>query len=580
MKTVRTILFVIFVCLVGVSTQAQDLDRVLARLQSSSPQERVGALRQLAEMEADLRASKPMLNALCDSSSNVRREALTTWGRVAEAYADAFRQAQLPRKRATQEQYEVAEEAEQNWHKNFIAAVETCAADRSNSIRQTAVRTLVQLCTSVEALFPPYEGWCATGIELSLSYKAKECLDKIAKKQPSLLFSLVNEQDKQIAYGVTSTLAQVKYPNVYPILRRFLLHSEPVWRMIGCAGLSHKDNPDPDILPLLSDPDVRVRECAVHNLKDWEKIRARLAGAFPQPDAALRWSTIRLLTFSGAKQYYTLIKAACSDPDREVMSLALGAAVERRLALSPGYLAELLTHPFPPVRREAAKLLWQQEEKKTIPRLLPLLEDPEETVRQALIECMRLVDDPRLPAPILKAYRLSKRERNSSVVCALYSSWRYSRPLILQAMKDKEARIRALSAQVLGAVDFNDRMERLDDPPPPSKINSAELQAGLEELSRDSSPKVRVVVADAVSQYYSERAPTWAARITIRLLEDTDKNVCLEVMRLLRCPEDSQLKNQMKGILYRLSGSADKQIAEAAEDAKDNLASPGGVSPY
>src|SRR5690349_15585758 len=111
MRTARTIFLVMFLCLASLSVQAQSLDSVLARLRSDTATERVAALRQLARMDADLRAFKPLLDALGDSSPDVRLEALKTWGVVGPAYDDAIIKAYTPPKSASMEKAWAAREA-------------------------------------------------------------------------------------------------------------------------------------------------------------------------------------------------------------------------------------------------------------------------------------------------------------------------------------------------------------------------------------------------------------------------------------------------------------------------------------
>src|SRR5690349_14291637 len=121
MKATKNLLVVLCLCLLSLSVQAQKLDSILARLRSDSAATRMTALQQLAKMPANLRASEPMLDALNDSSADVRRETLRTWGLVGNAYGTASSTKHWWSDRRTEEQNRAELEIEQNWQKALIA---------------------------------------------------------------------------------------------------------------------------------------------------------------------------------------------------------------------------------------------------------------------------------------------------------------------------------------------------------------------------------------------------------------------------------------------------------------------------
>src|SRR5262245_55199955 len=134
MKTARTILLMLFLCLMALSAQAQNLDSVLTRLRSDSATERVAALRQLAKMPADLRAVEPLMNALSDTSLDVRREALTTWGKVGESYSVVMYKVLRQQKRGQNAQRWVLLNELQNWQKELVARLEADTEDSSQEV--------------------------------------------------------------------------------------------------------------------------------------------------------------------------------------------------------------------------------------------------------------------------------------------------------------------------------------------------------------------------------------------------------------------------------------------------------------
>lgn len=560
MIRLRLILLLTALCLLQQSAFAQNPDKLLTQLQSKSAAQRIAAVRQWAKQDVHLRAAPLLLAVLRDPAADVRREALTLWSQVAEGYAEAAYPAQTLNQNSTQEQYVAALKAQQEWQKDFLAAVKTCASDKEQAVRKEAVRTLARLSSSVEMLFPPYPfGICGTGIDMALSYQAEKCLDAIAQEQPDLLFSVVHEPEAQIAYATANALAAAKAERGLLLFTEFLKSPAPVWRLIGCDGIARQKNPNPMILPLLVDPDARIREYVLCHLEDRGKVRAELIAAYPQQNPALRWCAVKSASLDETKKPLSMIVTACYDPDKEVRALALETAESVDVTLPKNYLESLLHHGYPPVQCAAVKLLWKQEKMQAFLLLLLLLERAEPIVCETVVEELNDVNDPRLPAPVFRAFQQGKFKGAESGMGALASSWHSARPLILQAAEDKQETMRILAVSVLGQAAYEGRAAEAD------------LRDSLSKLARDTSPSIRERVTEAIYHACAKQESVWAVQLMRMLLEDSHSQVQSEAIRWLRVPKTPELRQQLSRVLLRLSQSTNTKIAEAAQGKLDQF---------
>jgi hypothetical protein len=123
-----------------------------------------------------------------------------------------------------------------------------------------------------------------------------------------------------------------------------------------------------------------------------------------------------------------LLREACRDQDGDVLADALSIIEYSAVKLPFASIRELLKHPHPRVRAEVARRLQTYEGERTFDLLLPLLRDPEESVRETLIELLSDEEDPRLPDEIVAAFQRSHGDSASYVAMALARTWRSSRP--------------------------------------------------------------------------------------------------------------------------------------------------------
>lgn len=555
MKPVRTFFIAMFACLMAFSAQAQNLDSVLARLLSSSDSERVSALRQLAKMPADFRAVAPLMNALRDSSSAVRLEALKTWGKSGEAYQTTVARRYGWDHRLTEEHNRAGQESEQNWQKELIASLVSNAEDSSEAVRKEALRTLAKLGPSVESILPPYYYGCGDGGEVDFSqyldHKADAALLQVGRKQVELLRSLAQDREAQVVYRVTGALMQIEKQPTLSIYRSFLRRPEPLWRIMGCIGLSRRELSDEETVALLSDSDDRVRECALY-YKDHERnLLSQLAPEFSFATVPLRRSILQLAAETLPREYFPLVQAACTDPNGEVVADALFIVDNYRVPLEEAFVKSRLQHPHPRVRKEAARLVKRRKYPEYFALLFPLLEDPAEMVREELIRLLYDENDPRLPATLVAAFRRNRNEPAGYIAHALQHSWNISEPIVRRLRRDSDWRLRLVA------------VEALETRPLPEIIPS------LTEAARDSHPKVRASVARLLHKNRTAQA----TQLLVKLLRDREEPVRLAAISALNGTEDSQARS----LLTRLSQSDDKYVAQQAQFALDGQT--GGVNP-
>jgi HEAT repeat protein len=550
MKAAHTILFIVFLWLLSLTAQAQNLDTILARLGSASAKERVSALRQLAKRPAEWHALKPLTKALRDPSPNVRQEALNTWSLVGEAYNKVVWRAHRARPQFTAERRAAEQKAYGDWHTEVVKAIGTCTHDRSQRVRLEAARTLARLGDSIRYIFPPYSTRCPPGTFWPLSYVVDDYLHDMAKQQPAILHILVREKEPQVVYRAAASLAMAGNPKIQPVLKAFLLHADPVWRMIGCATLSYQGT-DADILPLLADRDDRVRQCTTRHLHKHYEALQNLAASFPRMNALQKRSFLLLHHWALSEPGYPdLIRAACYDKDPDVVADAVKMTEYPPWRLPDDtYVQSLLRHPHPRVRASAASVLKRYHEKEALALLIPMLEDPDATVREAIVELAGGQKDARLPVALVASLRYNKEDVSDTFVWTMAGNWRYAEPLVLEMRKNEDWRQRALAVRTIGFVNHP---------------KTAELIA---DLARDTNPKVRQAVARSLLQ----KQGTPSSVILMGLLADKDKEVYLEALYALGVPKDAGTRAQIYPILQRLCQSSDVKIVEAAREARDSF---------
>jgi HEAT repeat protein len=202
------------------------------------------------------------------------------------------------------------------------------------------------------------------------------------------------------------------------------------------------------------------------------------------------------------------------------------------------------------VRASAAYVLKHRNEKEALSLLLPLLNDPDATVRETVLELMGGEKDARIPQALVASLRYNRQEEVSDTfVWAMAACWRYAKPLVLQMLKNEDWRHRSAAARIIG---FENHPK------------TAELVA---DLARDNNPKVRKAVARSL--HWKIDTPSLA--ILMRLLEDKNTEVCQEAIHALGLPKDAGIRSQIYAILTRLCQSDDVKIVEAARDAMDSF---------
>jgi HEAT repeat protein len=249
-----------------------------------------------------------------------------------------------------------------------------------------------------------------------------------------------------------------------------------------------------DLLPLLDDPDPNMRFVTVRALGQVRSPEAvpRLLPLLGDKRKELRFAAVEALGTIRAGAAVQPLTGVLSDPDRGLRRAAaesLGAIADLQ-AVTPLLLA--LDDEHWSVRCAAATALGRIRSLKATPALLGRVQDEDATVRRAAVAALGEIGDPRaagrlaqlLPEPALQASALEALRRlGSSALPELERAFAAADPparcllldlvgkledprarkLLLAALADASAVVRAAAARALGDGGFLDAVRPLMD---------------------------------------------------------------------------------------------------------------------
>lgn len=570
----RTVLCVAIVlaclaCANPAHAQAMDIEQVCAGLRSPVASNRITAFQQLAKMEAQREAIEPMMAALADPSPAVRCEALKTWGLVGAAVDRLVRYTRPERHTLPQGGDTVEMSAWQGWQKQLLASIEVNLASPSAALQSAALHSLGHLYEPVEYVCPPRPQGCIMPTPgIGLDDKVAAILVRFAERHPSAFVAMARETDPQVVYCSTSTLVAIKHPGVSTMLTLFLRDPDPMWRMIACNGLSKSGNVNSLLVPLLGDPDDRVRLTVLHNLRQHEKVLATLVHSFSTSPTPLKRSILLLMKYTRWQEdsvIAAVLGDAYDDVDGDIIADALDVRHEILMVwdrfdkkLTRLDIRRLLHHSYPRVRAEAARLLYYYRSTENFGLLLPMLRDPDTAVREVAIGMLEDEIDPRLPSELIAAYRLGAEKRSYDLPDSLVKNWRYSEPLVRRLVNDPDSRMRALAVKTLGR----------------KKITS--YIPWLAGAARDTSTEVREAAAWAALEW-TEALPGIAVlledkdpkvrRSAMEIFTRTDAVLARESLLALMQNPDKALASDATQYLEELEGREEARISREQRDA-------------
>lgn len=398
---------------------------------------------------------------------------------------------------------------------------------------------------------PPNPG-CGTGAEDYLYTNAEMCFDSVSEANSSLLFDLIQDKDPNVVFAAVSSLrGEVNRKRLQPVFRRFLMDRRPEWRAIGINGLYHSGlNADffRRILPLLGDPDERIRQSAQYYFSfmqnnitgaEPEEINTLLVETYETGTPVMRASVLHI--YGDARIY--LRPFALNDSDGYVRAQAIHEFL--KFDTMKPYLLQQFTHPDPRVRREAGKAWWNQNfwnQKEALPLdlMLSLLNDPDAEVRETQIANVAEYTDARITQPLLQALRHSEDKDgwlSQHVSAYLVKQGADAIPLVRQLLHADNPNLRMAAVGSVG------------------KLLPQEAAGLLLTALKDETPAVRAL---AVKEF-QDAADETIENALFPLLHDKTVQVRLAAVRKLGAIGSEQAREQ----LISLPEDADDEVDEA-----------------
>ncbi|MBI5809996.1 MAG: HEAT repeat domain-containing protein [Deltaproteobacteria bacterium] len=179
-------------------------------------------------------------------------------------------------------------------------------------------------------------------------------------------------------------------------LRKLLKSEDPYEKRNACeaVGESRMEGLIPDMVYLLNDEDLRVKEAALNALTSigGRPVAEAVAPLLRSQDVSLRNIGIEILGQTGSSALET-IASLLEDPDDDVVKFGVDiiADISDKRALE-GLLPALMEHKNPNVRASVAVCLGRHRCGSAVPLLIKALGDTEEWVRFSAIEGLGLLE--------------------------------------------------------------------------------------------------------------------------------------------------------------------------------------------
>ena len=261
-----------------------------------------------------------------------------------------------------------------------------------NGLPEITFQQVLEALLDADTPFPPRYLARFSDLEISEINQLAEIWPKIpAWRRKALLEDVqeLGEEDTILSFENLLTFA--------------LQDRDPQVRLPALRGLWDYESPRlvPTFLDLLSnDSDVQVRAAAAGGLGHYvylgevenlpkqtlQSIEERLLEAAKGNDQAeVRRSALEALGYSSKDEVGTLIDQAYQSGDREWVASALFAMGRSANERWRSQVKIMLNSQFPALRAEAARAAGELEMGSSIPRLLELLDDPDDQTRLASI---------------------------------------------------------------------------------------------------------------------------------------------------------------------------------------------------
>ena len=261
-----------------------------------------------------------------------------------------------------------------------------------NGLPEITFQQVLEALLDADTPFPPRYLARFSDLEISEINQLAEIWPKIpAWRRKALLEDVqeLGEKDTILSFDNLLTFA--------------LQDRDPQVRLPALRGLWDYESPRlvPTFLDLLSnDSDVQVRAAAAGGLGHYvylgevenlpkqtlQSIEERLLEAAKGNDQAeVRRSALEALGYSSKEEVGTLIDQAYQSGDREWVASALFAMGRSANERWRPQVKIMLNSQFPALRAEAARAAGELEMGSSIPRLLELLDDPDDQTRLASI---------------------------------------------------------------------------------------------------------------------------------------------------------------------------------------------------
>jgi HEAT repeat protein len=366
--------------------------------------------------------------------------------------------------------------------------------DESELIQESAMSALSRLPPeSVRPLLLQALG----NAEVPVRVRAAETLGLLRDPDTApVLMELSRDQRETVRRAALKALGEIEAPGVPDLLRAALGDESSIVREQAVLSLGKLRDAEaaPVLLPLLDDPDPRMRFAALRALG-----QVRNPGAVPrvlpflaEPRKELRFAAVEALGSIRDVSAVRPLIDVLSDPDRTLRRAAADSLGSIGDPQALPALVVALEDEHWSVRCAAASALGRLRSPKATAALLQRLQDEDPTVRRAAVVALGEVGDPRAAGPLtgalqdaaLQATALEALRRLGTAALpemerAFASAGaearrlmvdlvgrledRRARKLLMAALADDEARVRADAALCLGDGGFLDAMRPLMD---------------------------------------------------------------------------------------------------------------------